>query len=1033
MKIKKDKKNIEREKATPASSSPMSDNLRLATHHLGAGRQFGLAIDGRRPIEFFIDDKKYHGFHGDTLAAALQANQQKFLAGSLLYHRPRGMLADKFYESNGFLAVGDNHRHGFEPAVAVATLPLSNGVKFYRTRHPDKFSSIQFFNKTKEALSALPAPIARPAYLSKNLSNKLAQVVGTGHDDASRDTPWRDASHRSLGLMNSFTGKTFATTSSSFWTGFLRQMMGYAPAPLVNPSFQFMGKDKANQVFYDNHNHQHDVVVVGGGGAAAVALQSLLARLGKTPATIAVISNESEAVTMAQMAAATALGKNINSIRLDSRVSWFFSTTAVMAKKLQPAAEDSKPTNNPANEAVVEILATQHHANHAEHQAGECLWQERHHVFHCRAIVLATGKSEQLLPFDNNDLPGVMGFGNAISSLTMYGVKPGHHAVVITNNDSVYHRLNDLHDAGVSVSAVIDIRKNIDPRLSAMANAVGAMVYEFYYPKRARALYNQSTPTIFPKTIGRVIKAIGRVVRTDNPGVASLLAVQQLDENLSVIAPAIAPTMATSKQAKKQKGAEEIYVPARASKIMLARPDQTDEAMSAETEKIFNSDCLLVSGGFQPRLSLFTQLLPKDKSESDYLGWSEDLQAYVPHHWPAQVFLIGSVGGCFEADDAASNKPSLKKSGQKPVIAMAQDVAKEVVDFLQGKKTAATPLSRHHHHHGFTIMPHRFLPDTQHLGRNSFIDHQYDVKLEHVHGSFAAGYHTPLGLKHYSKLGFGFDRGLGGLSLGMAHLYGNRAIAEPQANGSGAATRTTAQTIDNTTTMQNVIAHNNIFDELHGVAHPIAFGILAHLPLDGRQFFNQTAIKGEMPLYPLTHRPKFFNVVMHPENNLNNDHGAHTTLQDGKKIPNYYPYHEGDDEETAVLEEKQNIMSGIGFADGSSVTTINIVGKRAMDFLQFLSATKIANNKPGAAGGVTLLNPRDGLIIARGRYMVMATGDILLTLPLALPTMTEPGVDGQVATLLRHVATMNKFSVGLSTTANNGPRYAWSGAAWRCL
>ena len=432
MKIKKDKKNIENQK----TASPMvADHLRLPNHQLGAGRQFGWAVDSRRPIEFFIDGKKYHGFHGDTLAAALLANQQRFLAGSLLYHRPRGMFADKFYESNGFVAIGDNHHHGFEPAVAVATLPLSNGLKFYRTRHPDKFSSIQFFNKTKEALSALPAPITRPGHLSKNLGTKLAQAVGASHDD----TPWRDSSHRSLGLMNSFTGKTFATTTSGFWTSFLRQMMGYAPAPLVNPSFQFMGKDKANQVFYDNHHHHHDVVVVGGGGSAAVALQSLLARLGKAPATIAVVSNEPESVTMAQMTAV--VGKNVNSMRLDKRISWFFSTTAVMAKKLQPnAAQDNKKNNHDSNEAVVEILATQHLAKQAHYQAGECLWQERHHVFHCRAIVLATGKSEQLLPFDNNDLPGVMGFGNAVNSLMMHGVKPGHHAVVITNNDSIYHR-----------------------------------------------------------------------------------------------------------------------------------------------------------------------------------------------------------------------------------------------------------------------------------------------------------------------------------------------------------------------------------------------------------------------------------------------------------------------------------------------------------------------------------------------------------------------------------------------------------------
>ncbi|MDI9313704.1 MAG: 2Fe-2S iron-sulfur cluster-binding protein [Hydrotalea sp.] len=1009
MKIKKDKPQ------TP-TAVVADDSLRVAPQQLGAGRPFGVAVDTRRPVAFFLDGKKYLGFHGDNVAAALLANQQKFLAGSLLYHRPRGMLADKFYESNGFVAIGDktgnNHRHGFEPAMAVGTLPLIPGARFYRTRHPDKFSSIQFFNKTREVVSAMPKPISQPARLSKNLGNRLARAVGTS--DVSRDdiNQLRDDTHRALGLMNGFTGKNFATTSGGFWTDFLRQMMGYAPAPLVNPAFQYMGRDTATQVFYDNQFHQYDVVVVGGGVDGALALQSLMAKLGKSSVSIALISNETDDVTMAKMS--DAIGKASARLRLDPRISWFFSTTAVTSKKLKGPASADKTKNAQAamREDIIEITANSHHTQRDNHAAGEVIWREQHHVFHCRAVILATGKSEQLLPFDNNDLPGIMGFGNAVKLLKIYGVKPGHHAVIITNNDSVYHHLDYLHSAGVSVSAVIDIRKNINPALRAMAQAAGAEVFEFYYPKRARALYSQSAPTIFPRSIGKAIKMLGRVVRTDNPTVASLLAVQQLDEDETATPEKLSPeptageqlsttkNLAKNATSKKQKQPAELYVAPQASKIVLARPDQTDEALSAETEKIFNSDCLLVSGGFQPRLSLFTQLLPKDKREGDFLTWVEPLQAYLPKHWPSQVFLVGAAGGCFVGHSGHQTD-----SNNNMAHKMANDVASEIANLLEGKSVGKS-LSKSGgkkstgegnmvaYHHGLTIMPHRFLPDTQHLGRNSFIDHQYDVKLEHIHGSFAAGYHTPFAIKHYSKLGFGFDRGQGGLSLALAYLYGNKVT-------------------DAATTMQNIIQQNNIFGELHGMAHPTALGALAHLPLDGRQFFNQVAVKEEMPLYPLTHRPKFFNVIMHPENNLSNDHGAQTTVEDGKKIANYYPYHAGDEAEEESLEEKQNILNGIGFADGSAVTTIKIIGKRAIDFLQFLSATKISNSKVGAAGGVTLLNPRDGLILARGRYMVRAADMVILSLPLRLPAMNQPTNNHQVAQFITHLARVNRFALGI--------------------
>ncbi len=1007
MKIKKD---------TPAKQPAIAEgtrhSLRLAPQHIGKGRQFGLAVDARRPIEFFLDNKKYHALHGDHVAAALLANQESFLAGSLLYHRPRGMLGNHFYESNGFVMVGEQKHHGFNPAIAVASLPLSQGMKFYRTRHPNKFSSSQFFNKTREALSAPLSTMPQPLFINKGFMPQSSLSKQRGE-------------HRSLGLMNSFAGKKFIGASGGFWDKFLRQMMGYAPAPLVNPAFQSFGNDPGYALLQDKAHHHGDILIVGGGRATAVVLQQLLAKIGKQKLSIMVVTSDSEAIAMANMtgtnplaktdaAAATASKSGGKPFYLDPRITWFFNTTATHAKPLRDLTPSKKETTH--DKKIIEVVAVSHHATDAS-KLGHFLWQQRKNIFHSRAIILATGKSEVMLPFDNNDLPGIVGFDNAVKLLATHGVKPGNHAVVITNNDSVYYRLAYLHAAGVDISAVVDIRKKIAPHLLELANRVGVTVYEFYYPKRARALYNQAAPSIFPNSLGKVVKILGRVVRTDNPNVASLLAVQQLHN------PAPGATWGAT-SSNKNENAEGRQEEATANKIILARPDQTDEALSAETEKIFNSDCLLVSGGFQPRLNLFTQLLPKNKREGDYLIWSDALQCYLPAFWPPQVFLVGSVGGCMPhglSGEQTKQKPKAKKSPEGDrLLAMAQTVAQEVQDFLYGKKNAEqlTAHPRHVYHGGFNIMPYRFLPDADSLGRHSFIDYQYDIKLKHLHNTFQAGYHTPFGLKHYSKLGFGFDRGIGSLALGLAHLYENKA-QEISGSLSFAGARVESQgAVKNnnhgaTDTMTNIIKENNIFDELHGLAYPTTLASLASLPLDGRRFFNQSTIRGETPLYPLAHRPKFFDVIMHPENNISNDHGAYCLLQDGKKIADHYPYHEGDEKTGAIMEEKERIMDGLGFVDGSNMISVSLLGKKAIDFLQFLSATKLNQTKLNSVGAVTMLNPQDGFIIARGRYIIRGDRSVLLSLPLGATGINASRENNHIVTLIKSLARAHGFAVAV--------------------
>jgi len=75
-----------------------------------------------------------------------------------------------------------------------------------------------------------------------------------------------------------------------------------------------------------------------------------------------------------------------------------------------------------------------------------------------KQVVVATGALEQPLIFPNNDLPGVMLASAARRLMWLYGVHPGHRAVVGTLNDDGLRTALDLVRAGLDVTAVADSR-----------------------------------------------------------------------------------------------------------------------------------------------------------------------------------------------------------------------------------------------------------------------------------------------------------------------------------------------------------------------------------------------------------------------------------------------------------------------------------------------------------------------------------------------------------------------------------------------
>ena len=75
-------------------------------------------------------------------------------------------------------------------------------------------------------------------------------------------------------------------------------------------------------------------------------------------------------------------------------------------------------------------------------------------------IVIATGATERMIVFADDDRPGIMLAGAAATYVERYGVRPGQRAVIFTNNDTTDAVAATLAAAGVEIVATIDARRS---------------------------------------------------------------------------------------------------------------------------------------------------------------------------------------------------------------------------------------------------------------------------------------------------------------------------------------------------------------------------------------------------------------------------------------------------------------------------------------------------------------------------------------------------------------------------------------------
>jgi sarcosine oxidase subunit alpha len=78
-----------------------------------------------------------------------------------------------------------------------------------------------------------------------------------------------------------------------------------------------------------------------------------------------------------------------------------------------------------------------------------------------RRAIVATGASERLIPFPNNDLPGVYGAGAVQTLMNVYGVVPGRRVLMVGAGNIGLIVSYQLMQAGAEVAAVVEAASKI--------------------------------------------------------------------------------------------------------------------------------------------------------------------------------------------------------------------------------------------------------------------------------------------------------------------------------------------------------------------------------------------------------------------------------------------------------------------------------------------------------------------------------------------------------------------------------------------
>jgi len=254
-------------------------------------------------------------------------------------------------------------------------------------------------------------------------------------------------------LTPGFYYKTFMFPQSMWGTyeKFIRKAAGLGRAPRVN-----------DPDVYDHMNQHTDVMVVGGGPAGLAATLNA-ARAG---ARVILADEQSEFGGSLLHSGQTIDGK--------AATDWVQETMAELQSYPDVLLLPRSTVNGYHDHNFLTIH--QRCTDHIADKAPDGQVRQRMHRVRAKWVVLATGAHERPLVFANNDVPGCM-LASAVSTyIKRYGVVPGNSLVLMTTNDHGYQAAIDWHEAGRTVAAIVDARKDPQGELIDTAYKLGLQV-----------------------------------------------------------------------------------------------------------------------------------------------------------------------------------------------------------------------------------------------------------------------------------------------------------------------------------------------------------------------------------------------------------------------------------------------------------------------------------------------------------------------------------------------------------------------------
>ena len=258
-------------------------------------------------------------------------------------------------------------------------------------------------------------------------------------------------------LPAGFYYKTFMWPAS-FWEKyeyFIRHSAGLGKSP----------KEKDPDVY--DHKYIHcDVLVVGAGIAGILAAKNAAKNNLKT--LLVDEKNELGGATIYQ-------NREFNKIENQSSSDWL--KKEIQELKNIKNLEIKTRTSVAAYHGYNYLLARENLTDHLEKKDKQDKIRQRLLKIRAKKVILATGALERPLIFNNNDRPAIMLSSAVKKYADFYGVICGQKTVFFTNNDSAYESALCLHNKGVKVEAIIDIRDNSDSKIVKAVEDAGIKIH----------------------------------------------------------------------------------------------------------------------------------------------------------------------------------------------------------------------------------------------------------------------------------------------------------------------------------------------------------------------------------------------------------------------------------------------------------------------------------------------------------------------------------------------------------------------------